>query len=139
MWPPRERGYATSRQERDVDDATPHGVISVDPTVGFSVGSILTNGQAQAEIVAIADDGSTLALGAVRGGSFAQGDSLREVNATGKGLAITPLLQSGVTASFAPLLGSSALGDAVVGRVAHDDFFGSTRPQYPSRGAFEAP
>jgi len=40
-------------------------------------------------------------------------------------------------ASFAPLLGSAALGDADNDPVAHDDFYGNSRPQYPSRGAFE--
>lgn len=40
-------------------------------------------------------------------------------------------------ASFAPLAGSSALGDAGPGPVAMTDFYGNRRPAYPSRGAFE--
>lgn len=41
-------------------------------------------------------------------------------------------------ASFRPQIGSDALGDALNGDVAYDDFFGNVRPQYPSRGALEA-
>ncbi len=40
---------------------------------------------------------------------------------------------------YAPLSGSSALGDADETQpMAYDDFFGNQRPQYPSRGALEA-
>ncbi len=42
-------------------------------------------------------------------------------------------------ASYAPLDGSEALGAAVTGFVAYDDFEGVVRPQYPSRGAWEKP
>ena len=38
---------------------------------------------------------------------------------------------------FVPLEGSDALGDALNGPVAYDDFAGNVRPQYPSRGAWE--
>lgn len=41
-------------------------------------------------------------------------------------------------ALYQPLEGSAALGDALRGEVAFDDFFGNPRPVYPSRGAFEA-
>lgn len=41
-------------------------------------------------------------------------------------------------ALYAPLIGSDVLGEALNGQVAHDDFFGNARPQYPSRGALEA-
>lgn len=39
---------------------------------------------------------------------------------------------------YRPQEGSAALGDAINGEVALDDFFGNKRPVYPSRGAFEA-
>ncbi len=45
----------------------------------------------------------------------------------------------GITATYAPLSGSDAIGDALAGPVARDDFDGDVRPQYPSRGAFEMP
>jgi hypothetical protein len=39
---------------------------------------------------------------------------------------------------YAPLAGSSALGDVDETQlVAYDDYFGEERPQYPSRGALE--
>lgn len=41
-------------------------------------------------------------------------------------------------ALYHPAEGSAALGSALNGDVAHDDFFGTRRPVYPSRGAFEA-
>lgn len=41
-------------------------------------------------------------------------------------------------ALYRPTGSSAALGDAINGEVAYDDFFGNMRPQYPSRGAFEA-
>lgn len=41
-------------------------------------------------------------------------------------------------ALFEPLEGSAAIGDALTGEVALDDFCGDKRPMYPSRGAFEA-
>jgi hypothetical protein len=41
-------------------------------------------------------------------------------------------------ALYMPMEGSAALGDAIKGEVAFDDFFGNKRPVYPSRGAFEA-
>ncbi len=44
-----------------------------------------------------------------------------------------------VVASYAPMKGSAALGDALSGPVAYDDFYGNPRPHYPSRGAFEMP
>ena len=42
-------------------------------------------------------------------------------------------------AIYAPLPESEALGDAMNGAVAYDDFYGNERPQYPSRGALETP
>jgi hypothetical protein len=42
-------------------------------------------------------------------------------------------------ALYRPTTGSDALGDAINGPVAFDDFFGNPRPQYPSRGALEMP
>ncbi|UAB91734.1 PKD domain-containing protein (plasmid) [Ruegeria sp. SCSIO 43209] len=45
----------------------------------------------------------------------------------------------GMFDTYAPLPGSSALGDADETQpIAYDDFFGNQRPQYPSRGAQEA-
>lgn len=43
-----------------------------------------------------------------------------------------------VVATYAPRPGSPALGNALNGLVAFDDFYGNPRPAYPSRGAFEA-
>lgn len=40
-------------------------------------------------------------------------------------------------ATYAPLAGSSALGNALNEPAAYDDFYGQQRPQYPSSGAFE--
>lgn len=45
---------------------------------------------------------------------------------------------SNTIALYQPTGDSAALGDAINGEVAYDDFFGNMRPQYPSRGAFEA-
>lgn len=46
----------------------------------------------------------------------------------------------GMIATYAPLTGSAALGDAdETALLAYDDFYGNQRPQYPSRGAFEMP
>jgi len=42
-------------------------------------------------------------------------------------------------ATYAPMAGSAALGDALNDPVAYDDFYGEQRPQYPSRGALEMP
>lgn len=54
----------------------------------------------------------------------------------------TPMISSAATptdtvANYAPLVGSQALGAAVSGDVAHDDFYGNIRPPHPSRGAHE--
>ena len=44
----------------------------------------------------------------------------------------------GMFGIYAPLAGSSALGDVDETQlVAYDDYFGEERPQYPSRGALE--
>lgn len=40
-------------------------------------------------------------------------------------------------ATYAPLSGSAALGDALAGLTSVHDFYGDIRPFYPSRGAFE--
>ena len=54
----------------------------------------------------------------------------------------TPRITATITPASTPALyrpgpGSDALGDAINGPVAFDDFFGNPRPQYPSRGALE--
>jgi hypothetical protein len=54
-----------------------------------------------------------------------------------QGLIVSTATAHDTVATFRPQAGSDALGDALNGDVAYDDFLGNQRPQYAARGARE--